>query len=227
MTTQKTFKRRIRARAAKTGESYTAARGQLLTRANAPAAAPSPPPDAHELVGMTDEALERGSGRRIADWLRVLDDWGATERKHPEIAKWLVAEHGIGGWWAQSVTVGYERARGMRAVHQTTSGFTVGANRTIAAPPEAVIAAFTDPEIRDRWLPDSPMGVRRVTDGRGARFDWPEPPSRVVIGLTVKPNGKTAIGLAHEKLPDADAAARLKQLWRERLVALKELLEAG
>ena len=60
-----------------------------------------------------------------------------------------------------------------------------------------------------------------------SRFDWPEPASRVVIGLTVKPNDRTALGLAHEKLPDADAAGRLKQFWRERLGVLKELLEAG
>jgi len=34
-----------------------------------------------------------------------------------------------------------------------------------------------------------------------------------------------ALGLAHEKLPDADAAARMKAMWRERLTALKALLE--
>ena len=39
MTTQKTLKRRVRARAAKTGESYTAARSQLLNKAGAPVAA--------------------------------------------------------------------------------------------------------------------------------------------------------------------------------------------
>ncbi|MBA3587552.1 MAG: hypothetical protein H0W41_07935 [Chloroflexi bacterium] len=45
MTTQKTLKRRVRARAAKTGESYTAARAQLLRKADPPAPAPEPPPD--------------------------------------------------------------------------------------------------------------------------------------------------------------------------------------
>ena len=46
MTQQKTFKRRVRARMAKTGESYTAARRQLLTDAPPP----FEPPVAEERV---------------------------------------------------------------------------------------------------------------------------------------------------------------------------------
>ena len=42
-----------------------------------------------------------------------------------------------------------------------------------------------------------------------------------------KGDGKTQIGLGHEKLPDADTAERIKAMWRERLTALKELLESS
>jgi hypothetical protein len=48
---------------------------------------------------------------------------GATERKHAEIARWLVTEHEVDSWWAQSVTVGYEQARGMRAPGQQSDGY--------------------------------------------------------------------------------------------------------
>jgi len=220
MTTQKALKRRVRARAAKTGESYTAARSQLLRKADPPA------PDPMALTGMTDEAMRRGSGRMIGEWLEILDAWGATRHKHPEIARWLVAEHGIGGWWAQSVTVGYERARGMRALHQDPAGFSVSVSRTIAATAERVSDAFTDASLRARWLPGAPISVRTANRGRSARFDWGDPPS--LCGYTLFPKGeaKTQIGFGHEKLPDAGAADRLKTMWRDRLTALKELLEA-
>jgi hypothetical protein len=33
--------------------------------------------------------------------------------------------------------------------------------------------------------------------------------------------------VTHERLPDDDAVARVKGLWRERLASLKELLDAG
>lgn len=219
MTTQKTFKRTVRARAAKTGESYTAARSQLLRKAAAPA------PDAMELTGMTDEAMQRGSGRPIREWLEILDAWGASERKHPEIARWLVAEHGIGGWWAQSVTVAYERARGMRSMRPQPGDMSVTVNRTIKASAERISDAFTDASLRARWLPDAPITVRTAKRGKSARFDWGDPPSRIAYNLTAKGDGKAQISLGHEKLPDADAAERVKAMWRERLTALKELLE--
>ncbi len=221
MTTQKTFKRTVRARAAKTGESYTAARSQLIRRTG------TPPADVMAMTGMTDEALERGSGRRFGEWLRILDGWGATERKHPEIARWLVAEHGIGGWWAQSVTVGYEKARGMRALRQGPGEIVVTVSRTINASAGRVSDAFTDASLRERWLPDAPMTVRTSNRGRSARFDWADPPSRIAYNLAPKGEAKTQISLGHEKLLDADAAARLKAMWRERLIALKELLEGS
>jgi uncharacterized protein YndB with AHSA1/START domain len=223
MTTQKTFKQRVRARTAKTGESYTAARAQLLRKADAPA----PPIDPIELTGVSHEAMVRATGKQIGEWLEVLDAWGARDRKHSEIARWLVAEHDIPGWWAQSVTVGYERARGMRVRHQEPGGFSVSISRTIAVPAELISDAFAEPSMRTKWLPDAPITLRTANRGRSARFDWADPPSRIGFDMFPKGEGKTQIGLVHEKLPDADAAARTKAMWRERLTALKELLESS
>ena len=45
----------------------------------------------------------------------MLDGWEAASRSHTEIARWLREEHGVDGWYSQSITVGYERARGLRA----------------------------------------------------------------------------------------------------------------
>ena len=226
MTTQKIFKRRIRARAAKTGESYTAARSQLLRKADTSGPAPAEPePSAEELAGMSDEALIRGSGKPIAEWLRILDAWGATAHTHTQIARWLVAEHGIGGWWAQGVTVAYERARGMRAMHQRPDGYSVSVSRTIGAGAETVRGALTSAARRRRWLPDSPMRQRRTTAANSVRFDWTEPPSRVGALLTAKAGDRTQVTVTHEKLPDAGDVDRMRALWRDRLGALKELLE--
>ncbi len=227
MTTQKTFKQRVRARSAKTGESYTAARAQLLRKTDAPAPVPAPGVDPIELTGVSHEAMVRATGKQIGQWLEILDAWGARERKHTEIARWLVAAHGIPRWWAQSVTVGYERARGMRVRHQEPTGFSVSVSRTIAAAAERISDAFTDASLRSRWLPDAPISLRTANRGRSARFDWDDPPSRVGFDMFPKGEGKTQIGLGHEKLPDADTAERIKAMWRERLTALKELLESS
>jgi hypothetical protein len=113
MTRQKSFKGRIRARMDKTSESYTTARRQLLAKAGTepPAEAETQPvapvtdaPGARRPY--SDEVVRANTGRTWDEWFALLDAWGGAQRPHPEIARWLVEEHGVGGWWAQGVTVG-------------------------------------------------------------------------------------------------------------------------
>jgi hypothetical protein len=47
-----------------------------------------------------------------------------------------------------------------------------------------------------------------------------------VVAVLTKAPGKSTVSVAHEKLPDSATAAREKAAWRERLGALKALLEA-
>lgn len=242
MTTHKTFKRTVRSRMAKTGESYTAARHQLLRRTEpaataesdaaapateATAAAEGPAPEATAATTPTsDAALRRATGRGYDDWFLLLDDVDARSWRHPEIAAWLRSEHAVAWWWAQTITVGYERARGLRAVHQVRGGYSVSVTRTIAADAADVLAAFTSEEIRRRWLPDAVLEPRPTRAAGTARFDWDVPPSRLVVYVDPKASTRTVLTVQHERLPDAGTAERLKAEWRERLTALRTMLEA-
>ena len=218
MTRQKSFKRLVRARMDKTGESYTAARASLLA---AEQAADTEGP----VLTMSDEAIRRRTGRGWEEWFDLLDEWGALERSHGEIAGWLSEEHGSGGWNAQSITVSYERARGGRAVGERPDGFSVTASKTVAVPVERLYDAFVDESLRRRWLAEVDLRERTATRPRGARFDWGDGETRVIVGFEAKGEVKSVAALAHERLPDAASAARMKSFWRERMVALKQLLE--
>lgn len=242
MPTQKTFKQRVRTRMTKTGESYTAARLQLLKKAAEPAApapepspaapAPEPKPTAPapdriapaDLL-TSDESMRRRTGKGHDDWFALLDAWGATERGHTEIARWLSETHGVAGWWTQNITVAYERARGMRARHQMRDGFSVSVTRTVAGGAERALTAFTDAALRRRWLPEASIRQRPTRAALSARFDWPDPPSRVVVAVVPKGPDRSVVAVAHERLPDAATAEHLKAAWRDRLGALKALLE--
>jgi hypothetical protein len=218
MTRQKSFKRLVRARMEKTGESYTAARATLL-------AAAEPKSDAPALT-MSDDAIRRGTGRGWEEWFDLLDEWGAEERPHQEIARWLHDEHAVDGWWAQSVTVSYERARGMRAVHERPAGFSVTAQKTVAVPVERLYDAFVDASARERWLPGVELRERTATRPRSVRFDWGVGATRLVVGFTAKADAKSTVALEHERLADAAEVERMKPFWRERLDALASQLES-
>lgn len=227
MTTQKTFKTRVRTRMAKTGESYTAARAQLLRKADERADEVPVEPAAPTPTMTSDDATRRATGRSHDEWFTILDAWGATSRRHPEIARWLGEEHGVPAWWCQNLTVDYERARGMRAVHQVEGGFSISVTRTVGVDVPAALAAFTDGARRATWLPDAEMRRRPTRAARIARFDWSDPTSRVVVTVDPKGDDRSAVNVTHEQLPDAESAERLKSFWRVRLGDMKTHLEPG
>jgi hypothetical protein len=219
MTRQNSFKRLVRARMEKTGQSYMAARAAVLAAAEAKSeAAP---------LTMSDEAIRGRTGRGWEDWFDLLDEWGAHERPHKEIARWLRDEQGVDGWDAQSVTVSYERARGLRALGERPAGFSATAQKTMAVPVERLYEAFVDESVRERWLPGSELRERTATKPRSARFDWGDGETRLIVGFTAKDDAKSTVALEHERLADAEEAERMKAFWRERLAALASRLEAA
>jgi hypothetical protein len=220
MTRQRSFKRLVRSRMEKTGESYTAARAMLLA-GEEPKGAEEPP------LMASDERIRRRTGRGWEEWFDLLDDWGAAERKHREIARWVADQLGIGPlvWDAQAITSSYERARGLRAVGETEQGFAASTSRTVAVPVERLFDAVVDESQRRSWLPDGELSERTATRPRSARFDWGDGTSRVMVVFDAKGEQKSTVALQHVRLPDGDAAERMKAYWRERVSALKEELE--
>ena len=218
MTRQRSFKRLVRARMAKTGERYAAARAALL------AAEESTSTEAPTLT-VSDEVIRRRTRRGWEEWFDLLDDSGAIAMPHREIARWLEAEHGIDGWTAQSVTVSYERARGRRAVGEHADGFAITAQKTVAVPVDRLYDAFVDESLRKRWLSGGRLRARTATKPKSARFDWGDGPTRVIVGFEAKGDAKSVVAIEHARLPDAAEAQLMKAFWRDRLALLKEVLE--
>ena len=136
MPQQKDLKRLVRARMKKTGEAYTAARAQIIrkpkpnpashnARPSATVAKALSAPDPKEfaaIAGMSDEKVKEKTGCTWHRWVGALDYRGADKMSHTEIAKLVHEKYKIDGWWAQTVAVGYERIRGLRARGQQRNG---------------------------------------------------------------------------------------------------------
>jgi hypothetical protein len=79
-----------------------------------------------------EDPVAKATGRSADSWFERLDQWGAAQRTHTEIARWLAEQPGVSSWWAQSVTVSYEQARGRRQRYQRPDGFTaLGGRRSV------------------------------------------------------------------------------------------------
>jgi len=217
MTRDKAQKRATRARMAKTGERYTAARRHVVK-----------PWDGVRIehLGQTDASLRANTGKGWREWLRILDAWGARERKHGDVVNHLLDEYGVPGWWAQSITVGYERSRGLRAKHQTLSGsFQVSTSKTFPIGVGKLFKAFAEAPQRNKWLERGTLKVRTTLKNRSIRFDFRDGTSRVVAYFDPKDRTKTTVTVQHEKLPDAGAVEDMRAMWKERLARLADLLQ--
>ncbi|HET7042742.1 MAG TPA: SRPBCC domain-containing protein [Gemmatimonadales bacterium] len=172
---------------------------------------------------MRDEAVRAKTGKSWDEWFAILDAAGARSMGHKEIVT-LAGGHGIGPWWRQMVTVTYEQARGMREKHQTVTGYTANASRTIGAPVDRLFEAWSDAALRGRWLPDAELTIRKATPGKSLRISWGDG-SNVDVGLIPKGDSKSQIAVEHAKLPDAEAVARAKGYWKQALDRLQAMVE--
>jgi len=223
MTTQKSFKRLVRTRMKKTGESYTAARAMLL-------AADEPKDTERPRLATSDEEIRRRTGRGWEEWFDLLDQWGAEERTHREIARWVAEQQDIDplAWNAQAVAGSFELARGLRVPGERADGtFTITVSRMVAVPVDRLYDAIVDASLRARWLDDGRLRERTATRAKSARFDWGDGETRVNIGFEAAGEGKSRVALEHVRLGDTDEAGRMKAYWRSALTELKATLEGG
>lgn len=218
MTTNKAQKRAVRARMSKTGESYSSARQQVRR------ATPLPPRQAEPEV--SEATVLQATGRGWDDWFRLLDDRGLEGFSHRDTARWLSSAHGVDGWWAQSVTVGYERARGLRKPHQTSEGFEVSVSKTVAVPVEVAWEAVAEERARSGWVGDVDLDERTLKPPRYARFEVSADGSRVLMSIDPKGEAKSTLTVTHGRLRDAEAVEARRAFWRERLAVLAKRLVA-
>jgi uncharacterized protein YndB with AHSA1/START domain len=209
----------------KTGESYTTARAHLRKQKPTTAAAPAPAPaDYANLAGRSDAILKEKTGCTWERWVKALDRAKAHTWPHREIAKYVNEKYKVPGWWAQTVTVGYERIKGLRAVGQRRDGsFEANKSKTFPVPLARLYDAFHNARTRARWLPGVDLTVRTGTRGKSMRITWPDRTS-LVVSFEGKGPAKSLVALQHGKLPDEASATRMKEYWAERLGALEEVL---
>jgi hypothetical protein len=176
-------------------------------------------------AGIGDEAVKRATGRTWAQWCRALDKLGAKKLPHKEIARLLADQLGVGPWWSQMVTVGYEQARGLRQAHETPKGFQVGVSRTIHAPIARLYRSWSEAKSRALWLPDGHFTVRKATTRKSMRLTWGDGSTSVEVNFYAMSATKSQVVVQHRKLARASDVARLRRYWSAALDRQKRLLE--
>src|SRR5438132_12790308 len=127
---------------------------------------------AEKKPAVSDDAVRKATGKSWQEWFRLLDKHGAKKLAHRDIAKLVNAKYLDSSWWSQMVTVMYERARGLREVHQTADGFVAHVNKTFNVSLDKLYAAWRDSAGRADWLATQGIEVTRENINKSMRMIW-------------------------------------------------------
>ncbi len=202
---------------ADTGERYVVARQALMDTAAAPGS-PRPwiaPPE------MSDDAIRSGTGKSWDEWCDLIDQFPGRTDGHKAIADHVRNDFGLNGWWAQGVTVGYERITGLRLPHQMADGsFTANKSRTVTIDGDELRRLLLDDDGRAHLFPDLPTSLRSKPTTKAVRLTIG--PGVATVSLEDRGGGRAKVTIGHERLPTSDDVEEWKFYWAEWLDAIDE-----
>ncbi|MDH3681855.1 MAG: hypothetical protein OEV40_18105 [Acidimicrobiia bacterium] len=222
MTKQESFKRTVRARMAKTGEKFGAARRALLNASDTGEAEPEPMAEWVEQPEVTDGAVREATGRGWDEWCRMIDEWPERAEGHAAMAARLGRDHLASGWWAQTVIVGYERIRGLRTKYLRADGSFAGSvTRTVEADADRLRTDLLDPAGREAIAARAadelgrPIGVelRSKPSSKTIRLAIHPDGGTALLSITEQPDGRVRVAVQHESLPSTVAVETWKAFW--------------
>ncbi len=199
------------------------------------------------LPRVSDEAVQKATGKTWAEWFTLLDQAKAQEMTHKEIVAWLYKRHIESGWWSQMVTNAYEKARKNRVVGETLgTGFQIGVQKTVDISPEQAWKLINSPEGRRIWLGEIGQSelvpgeiyetaegikgeVRVLREGEYIRITWQLPewnkPSTLQVRV-IPAKDKTAFHFHQENLAGEEEREAMRGHWQKILGELEKLIKS-
>lgn len=206
-------------------------------------------PPATESPDVTDASAREKTGKTLQQWFAHLDGAGGLAQGRRELVNALHSGQELDEWWATTVVVEYERARGAKEKDGKPKGYSICSTKTVAAPLARVFRAFGDAKDLERWLgPKTRVAFedggtlenadgdratfQRIRTDKDLRLTWEHATrahgSQVEVLFTVKGDkGKTGITLNHTRIQARRDADELPAGWSESLERLKQALEGS
>lgn len=175
---------------------------------------------------MSEETIREKTRKKSAEWFQILDKAGASAWEHRQIAAFLGKEEKVSPWWAQMLSVAYERERGIRQRFQKCDGrFSASASRTMNVPLSKLFAAWAEEKLRRKWLAGADLEVTTITKDKYFRAKWDGGKSRLSVGFYAKGTAKSQVAVDHEALADSAQCLRMKRYWSDALDRLQVKLK--
>lgn len=195
-----------------------------------------------------DASAKEKTGKTLAQWFAVLDQAGGLAKGRRELSNLVLEQVGKDAWWATTIVVEYERAKGQKEKDGRPTGYSICSTKSVAAPLGRVFASFGSQADLDRWLgagtrvsfaeggaltndDGDRLRFTRIRADKDLRLAWEHatraPGSQVEVLFADKGQGKTGITLNHTRIATRREADELRSGWGAALEALKRHLEGA
>lgn len=176
----------------------------------------------------SDRSVHKATGKVWDEWFSELERINAGKLSHKDIAAMLVDDYEVSAWWAQSITVEYERFIGRREAGQSCEGdYQAGASKTLPGTMDEIFEGWLDYVAGKDSLNNDKFAEAPSTSKTEKWRYWRVPlqgGSKVNVIINQKDQGKVHLAVNHEKLPDNTAVDAWKKYWRGCFAEFKEQL---
>lgn len=175
---------------------------------------------------ISDQAIKDATGKTWKQWFEILREEKAEGITHKEIAAWLQKNYEVPGWWAQTITVEYERLIGRREAGQSAGGhYQVSASKTLPGTKDQILGLWQKivegMNHFDNVIFSDKPAVSKTDKWRYWRVTLSDG-SKVAVSIGNKGDKKSLLTINHEKLQDQVAAKQWKVYWKSFLGNLKQ-----
>lgn len=170
---------------------------------------------------MSDDAVLAATGRGWDEWCALIDGWSGHTEGHAAIARYLQNELGVDGWWAQTVTVGWERITGVRLPYQMADGtFTASKSQTVRVDADLLRKMLLHHHDRADLFPGLEPELRSRPDAKTIRVGMGH--GVALIAIAPLEDGRAKVTIQHERLAEFGDVEHWKAYWSEWLEAIDE-----
>jgi hypothetical protein len=162
------------------------------------------------------------TGRTRAAWFALLDRAEGATLSHRELARLLATRQQLSPWWSQVVAVEYERSRGLRHVHVSTSGYAVSVSKTVGWRLPRLYGATATAAGRRKWFPVGDFQPSSQTRDKYLRGPW-KAGARLEIGFYARGPAKSQISVQVSRLARRADVATVRETWKAALRRLQGL----
>lgn len=175
---------------------------------------------------ISEQAVKNATGKSWAEWFEVLAKCKADQMPHKEIARKLQDVHGVDGWWAQSITVQYEKAIGRRVDGQVAKGnFQTSSSKTLDGDIDTVLDLWQKVVGKATEFNGVALsGKSKVSKSDNWRY-WKvdlQDGTKISVVIGSKADNKSTLAVNHEKIPNSESAEKWKTFWKEYLKQLQK-----